>query len=188
MFVFFAYSPIFCKILFSFHIITIMGVIWFTNDVTWKKNNRRLYVFSKRLNVKLAGTSFSRDFFLHFSFLHVFVFLLVIVWHILDIERSQSLSMELKKISQWFHLMHNFSNQFEINSFKKNQCFNKLCPFSHLLSTHYQVALRKSPIFCSKKVKINFPIISFIWCHFDLFINGFQKMDNEFWSQLTWHL
>ena len=134
--VIFAYSPLFCKFLFSFHIISIMGIIWFAIFFLFNKTQLTIFnVFNKQLNVNWLGHRFRSKLFVQifrviFSFLPVFVVLFAVVWHILYSERFQSLSVEVKRIFKWFDLMYNVSSQFETYSFQKS---NVLLNFALLL-------------------------------------------------------
>ena len=80
---------------------------------------RHSKIFNVYIRTSLSCKFFRAIFLCIFFFLPVFVVLFVVVWHILSNERCNRSLLGFKRISQWFYLMHNFSNQFDINFFKK---------------------------------------------------------------------
>ena len=105
-----------------------MGVIWVLNIVIWKKSRSKVFnVFFEHLNVELAGTSFlvqicfmqiySCKFFIFACIYRSFLQSYDISW----IMKGLNFSLRIyKRISQCFHLMHNVTNQIEVNSFQKS--------------------------------------------------------------------
>ena len=75
--------------------------------------------------------------------------------------------------------MHDVSNLFEFNFFQRKQCFSKLCPFGHFLSTCYHVALRKSPNFFSNKVQVDLPLFKFYMMPFSFGYKWFSKNGHQ---------
>ena len=94
-----------------------------------KMQSKIFQFFSEQLDVWLSGVSIScrffsskclANFFVHFSFCLYLSFFLS--WIMKGLNRSL---WRYNKISQWFHLMYNVSNQFDSNSFQKsNVLFN----------------------------------------------------------------
>ena len=163
-----------------------MGVVWFTNVVTFKESKRRFLlflvislifnwlgeiVFTYNFSCKfLVFACTCRSLCSRMTYPGLWNASVALYWGIKDSLNDFIWCVMFLISSNWSLFL------------KKSNVLINFAPFAHFWSICCQVELRKSPIFCSKKVPVNFLSSNFIWCHFDLVISGFQKVDKEFWS------